>query len=260
MTPPRIAGGTSSSAGPHRRGSFAADQALLGDLAELQRQALDHRAKAADQAGEWAGDRAGELGVERLAAGQEGDRGEGVGIELLPVHQPALVVEQLPLGAQAPECLGCEGGVALDEGQGGRPAEMILEHVGPGGIGGAQGQAVLDDAEAGVGIAQACTQLGRLRHADPAVVHREDRRRVLELRSELLHHCCLLLFVHFDLILRRQRKDPHIGGPEPVGSRGPVGLSLTCAGLLDLGPADGLGRLFGSEECRGSDRAALARR
>ena len=59
-----------SAAGASCGGGLAADQPLLGDLAELQRQALDHRAEAAHQAGERAGDDAGELGVEGLAAGQ----------------------------------------------------------------------------------------------------------------------------------------------------------------------------------------------
>ena len=133
---------------------LAADEALLGDLAELQRQALDHRAETADQPGERAGDDAGELGVELLAAGQAGDRLEGVGVEGLAVHQAALVVEQLPLGPEPEDRLRRQRRVALDEGECRRALQMLLERFGPGRVGGAQRQPVLDDAEAGVGLAQ----------------------------------------------------------------------------------------------------------
>ncbi len=193
---------------------LARDQSLLRDLAELQRETLDHRAEPADEAGDRAGDDAGELGVELLASGQAGDRLEGVGVERLPVHQTALVVEQLPFGAQAEEDLGGGRRIALDEGERGRALQVILERLGARLVSGAQRQAVLDDAEACVGVAQARAQLGGLGHADPAVVDREDRLRVLELLRELLHHCCLLFSVHFCVSGRRQRKDPLAGGPE----------------------------------------------
>ena len=43
--------------------SLAVEQPLLGDLAQLHRKAGDHRAEAADHAGQGAGDKSGELAI-----------------------------------------------------------------------------------------------------------------------------------------------------------------------------------------------------
>src|SRR5262249_47993434 len=86
--------------------------------------------------------------------------------------------------------------VAVDERQGRRTAQMLPQAVGPGGVRGAQREAGLDDSEARVRLAQPGTELGCLRHADPAIVHREDRARALELLRELLDDGCLLLSIH----------------------------------------------------------------
>ena len=74
-----------------------------------------------------------------------------------------------------------DGGVAADEGEGGRALEELLELLGACLVGGASGEAVLDDLETGVGVGQRRPQLHRLLHGDAAVVHREDRRSVLDL-------------------------------------------------------------------------------
>ena len=54
-----------------------------------------------DQARQRAGDDAGELGVELVSGGQPRDRSEHIGFQRLPVHDPALELEQLPLVAVA---------------------------------------------------------------------------------------------------------------------------------------------------------------
>ncbi len=78
------------------------------------------------------------------------------------------------------------GGVAADEGQRGRALQQLGEALLAGFVGGEFGQAVLDDAEAGVGLAQLAAQLGRLGNADAPVVDREDRLGRLDLGGDLL--------------------------------------------------------------------------
>ncbi len=55
------------------------------------------------------------------------------------------------------------------------PVSSSASRSSPAFVGGDFGQAVLDDAEAGVGFAQFRAQLGSLRNADAAVVDSEDR-------------------------------------------------------------------------------------
>ncbi len=69
------------------------------------------------------------------------------------------------------------------------PCSSSLRRSSAGFVSGEFGQAVLDDAEAGVGLAQFRPQLGRLRNADPAVVDREDRLGRLDLGGDLLDGC-----------------------------------------------------------------------
>ena len=158
------------------------------------------------------------LGVELVAAGQPRDRLEGVGRQGLAIHDAALELEQLPLVAELTDRLGGESDVPLDQGERGGAAEVVLDLGGAGLVGGQQREAILDDSEAGVGVAQPRAELGGLRDADAAVVDREDRVGVLELGAELLYYGCLLVRVQ----LR----------PAPV-------FWTTSEG----GPADGLWRL-----------------
>ena len=88
------------------------------------------------------------------------------------------------------------GGVAADEGEGGRALQQLGEPLLAGFLGGDFRQPVLDDAEAGVGLAQFRAQLGRLGNADAAVVDSEDRLRCLDLGGDLLDGCGLFLAVH----------------------------------------------------------------
>ena len=69
------------------------------------------------------------------------------------------------------------------------PCEQLGEPLLAGLLGGEFGQPVLDDAEAGVGLAQLAAQLGRLGNADAAVVDREDRLDALDLGGDLLDGC-----------------------------------------------------------------------
>ena len=67
------------------------------------------------------------------------------------------------------------------------PFEQLGEALLAGLVGGEFGQAVLDDPEAGVGVAQLGPQLSRLGDADAAVVDREDRFGALDLGGDLLY-------------------------------------------------------------------------
>ena len=99
-------------------------------------------------------------------------------------------------------------------------------------------------------------KLGGLRHADPAVVDREDRRRVLELGGELLDHCCLLLSVHFAFGLAR------LANKKTRTQAGQSGRSSDRVTLAHLRRTSGPGSrrrswaAIGSEQCRGSAAAS----
>ena len=74
-----------------------------------------------------------------------------------------------------------------DEGEGGRALEQLGEPLLAGLVGGEFGEPVLDDPEAGVGLAQLGAQLSGLGDADAAVVDREDRFGALDLGGDLLY-------------------------------------------------------------------------
>src|SRR5262249_56721061 len=104
-------------------------------------------------------------------------------------------------------------------------------------------------------------ELGGLRHADPAVVDREDRLRALQLLRELLDDCCLLVSVHSICVVRlfsspgqqSQQKGPHTGGPERTVTR-PDDSRSPAPDFWTSGPAGGLGRLFEARRVGGRRR------
>ena len=65
-----------------RRRRLATDQTLVGHLLELTGDSGNHRSEATGQAHDRAGDDAGELGVELVAARQLRDRGEALDVEV----------------------------------------------------------------------------------------------------------------------------------------------------------------------------------
>ncbi len=71
----------------------------------------------------------------------------------------------------------------------GRALQQLGQALLAGLVGGEFGEAVLDDTEAGVGLAQLRAQLGRLGDADAAVIDGEDRLRALDLGGDLLDGC-----------------------------------------------------------------------
>ena len=117
------------------------------------------------------------------------------------------------------------------------PSSSSRELLGARLLGGAEGQAVLDDAKRRVGLAQLRAQLGRLRHGDPAVVHGEDRLGVLELPGDLVDDRCLFVLVHArfalmgksDIALELRNARTQAGVETTMDS---VGSRSTCPGLL----------------------------
>src|SRR6185312_1149083 len=101
------------------------------------------------------------------------------------------------------------GGVATDEGEGGRALQQLGQALLAGIVGGELGQAVLDDAEAGVGLAQLRAQLSRLGDADTAVVDSEDRFGALDLGGDLLDGCGLFFAVHLLTCIGLYGPAPH---------------------------------------------------
>ena len=67
------------------------------------------------------------------------------------------------------------------------PSRRSVEPLLAGLVGGEFGEPVLDDPEAGVGLAQLGAQLSGLGDADAAVVDREDRFGALDLGGDLLY-------------------------------------------------------------------------
>ena len=67
------------------------------------------------------------------------------------------------------------------------PSSRLGEALLAGLVGGEFGEPVLDDPEAGVGLAQFGAQLSRLGDADAPVVDREDRFGALDLGGDLLY-------------------------------------------------------------------------
>src|SRR5258707_3400274 len=179
---------------------------------KLGREAGDHRAETAHQAGQGAGDDAGELAVEDVARRQAGNRFEALLVERRGVHEAPLVGEDFVLFVEGRDRFRRLGGVAANEGEGDRALQQLGEALLAGLVGGEFGQPVLDDAEARVGLSQLRSQLCRLGDADAAIVDGKDRLRCLDLGGDLLDGCGLFLAVH----------------------------RLTCTGLSGSRPAGGL--------------------
>jgi len=114
------------------------------------------------------------------------NRHEGFLVERGLAHEPTLVGEDLVLFVEGGDRFRGLRGVAADEGQRGRALQQPGELLLAGFVGRQLGQAVLDDPEAGVGLAELRAQLGCLGNADTAVVDSEDRLRCLDLGGNLL--------------------------------------------------------------------------
>ena len=211
------------------------------------REAGDHRAEAADQAGDRARGEADELAAQDVEAGQPGDHREALGVERRAVHDPALVLELVVLLGEVGDRLRGDHRVAVDQGQRGRADQQLVDLLGAGVGGGALREPVLDHLEHGVGLAQLAAQLGGLGDADPAVVDGEDRLGALEALGELGDRCFLLRSVHLKSFVRvcaarRNEKSLRAGRLDKRGlSNSPAPVFRATPG----GPADGLGRLDG---------------
>jgi hypothetical protein len=92
--------------------------------------------------------------VQHVEGRQAGDRAKLIGVERLPVHQPAPVLERLDLAGERGDRLRGHDRVALHEGQRDRPLEQLLELGGAGLLGGPLGEAILDHPEGGVGLGE----------------------------------------------------------------------------------------------------------
>ena len=112
-----------------------------------------------------------------------------------------------------------------------------MSSVGAGLVGGALAQRVLDDPEAGVGLAQPGAQVGDLGDRDPAVVDREDRLGGSDLLGDLVYDGCLLLFVHGWLSLTRNAR--RSGGRSEASH---TGATAAPAGSFELSACSGLTR------------------
>ena len=84
--------------------------------------------------------------------------------------------------------LGDDDGVALDERERDRALKQVVDVLGPGLLGGELGEAVLDDLELGVGLAELGAELGGLGDADALVVDGEDRLGRAEILGELIDY------------------------------------------------------------------------
>ena len=124
--------------------------------------------------------------MEHIAGGQARDRANVIGGQRGSVQQPALELEQVERAGRVVERLGGGRGVAVDECERRRPDEHRLELLDPGFVGGPLAERVLDDPEAGVGVAELGAQVGDLRHRDAAVVDREDRLGRADLLGDLV--------------------------------------------------------------------------
>ena len=153
------------------------------------------------------------------------------GVERLAVHDAALVDEDVVLLGEVRDRLGGDHRVALDEGQRGRALEQAVHALGADLLGGQLREAVLDDLEGGVGLAQLAAELSRLGNADAAVVDGEDGLGVAEPGGDLLDYCCLSS-VPCSFRSRPISKPAHWRARERV-------LGHHLAGLTDY-PASGL--------------------
>ena len=123
-----------------------------------------------------------------VAAGEARDRLEAFRVERRAVHDPAAVLEHVVLLGEGGDRLGDDDGVALDEREGDRALEELVDVLGPGLLGGELGEAVLDDLELGVGLAELGAKLGGLGDADALVVDGEDRLGGAEILGELIDY------------------------------------------------------------------------
>ena len=179
MLPPRqghfLGGGSFLGRGSFRlRGRrLAADEPLLLDLLELDREAGDQRTEPAYDAGDRRGDEAGELRDHRVAARELCERLEVLDRDGGAVHRAALELKHLVLLAEVGDRLCGQRGIAADERERRRALEQLLEGVDARLVGRADRQAILDDSKARVGLAQLLAQVGDLGDRDSAVVNRE---------------------------------------------------------------------------------------
>ena len=134
--------------------------------------------------------------MQDVAAGEAGDRVEGLDVEPGAIHDAAAVLEHLVLLGEGRDRLGYDDGVALDQRESDRPLEQVVDVLRPGLLGGELGEAVLDDLELGVRLAELRPQLGSLRDADALVVDGEDRLGFAEVLGELIDYGCLLVALH----------------------------------------------------------------
>ena len=195
------------------------------DLAELDREALDELVEAAHRPviGEASTPTSWPWSTSR--PGQPRDRLDLLDRDVSPSIVPPLNSSSSCSLRKVGERLGGSAASPAHERERGRTLEQLLEVLGAGLVGRALGQRVLDDAQRGVGLAQAAAQLGGLRHRDPAVVDGEDRLRLLDLGGDLLDDRCLLFFVH--CIPSPSRKSPPAGGL----TRAEAARGSTCLGL-----------------------------
>ena len=203
-----------------RRGDVAAHQALVGQRLQLAGEAADEAAHRARQAGERGSDHADEAPVEDLAGRQLGDRVDLLGGQHVAVHPAALEGEQARGAAEVRERLGGLRGVAVDEHERGRALQELLERLGARVVGRTLGQRVLDDAEAGVDLAQLGAQLGGLGHGRAAVVHRVHGLRFAELDGHLFDDRGFLVSVQTAPPVPDLRVLPEVYGEAESGLRG----------------------------------------
>ncbi len=126
--------------------------------------------------------------MQDVAAGEARDRIEAVLIERCPVHDAAAVLEHVVLLGEGGDRLGDDDGVAFDESERDRALKEVVDVLGPGLLGGELREAVLDDLELRVGLAELGAEFGGLGDADALVVDGEDRLGRAEIFGELVDY------------------------------------------------------------------------
>ncbi len=171
------------------------------------------------------------------------------------LHVAALEGEDVVLAVEGRDRLRRHRGVAVDEGQCGRALEQLLELVAAGLVGGELGQPVLDDPEAGVGVAQVRPKGRSLGNADAAVVDREDRLGALDLGGDVVDHGCFFVSVQVSSLLcgclsRLPGGRFHEKTRSQAGSATHGHLAPPAPGLRAWGPAGGLGQVADGSDPR----------
>src|SRR2546430_698199 len=141
---------------------FAGHQSLIRYLLQLARKPRDHSCEPTHQRGNWRGQHADELALEHVARRQARDRLDLLDREDVAAHLSALERERISLAAELSERLGGHRRVASlrDEGERRGTLEQLLERLGAGGIGGADGQAVFYHPEGGTRLDESPAPIG----------------------------------------------------------------------------------------------------